>query len=74
MRLIALLLMAALAACAAPGDRPPVSAPAAKARPNIVVIMFDDLSPRLGAFGDSVAHTPRWTGSPRKRCATARPL
>ncbi len=27
-------------------------------RPNIVLILFDDLSPRIGAFGDSVAHTP----------------
>jgi arylsulfatase A-like enzyme len=26
--------------------------------PNVVVIMFDDLSPRIGAFGDKVARTP----------------
>jgi arylsulfatase A-like enzyme len=30
----------------------------ASARPNIVVIMFDDLSPRIRALGDPVAHTP----------------
>lgn len=38
-----------------------ICAPAATGRPappNIVVIMFDDLSPRLGAFGDPVARTP----------------
>jgi N-sulfoglucosamine sulfohydrolase len=28
------------------------------ARPNIVVIMFDDLSPRIGAYGDKLARTP----------------
>jgi N-sulfoglucosamine sulfohydrolase len=28
------------------------------ARPNIVVIMFDDMSPRIGAFGDAIARTP----------------
>jgi N-sulfoglucosamine sulfohydrolase len=27
-------------------------------RPNFVIIMFDDMSPRIGAFGDSVASTP----------------
>ena len=27
-------------------------------RPNIVVIMFEDMSPRIGAFGDPVARTP----------------
>ncbi len=27
-------------------------------RPNIVLIMFEDLSSRIGAFGDPVAHTP----------------
>jgi N-sulfoglucosamine sulfohydrolase len=27
-------------------------------RPNIVIIMFDDMSPRIGAFGDTLARTP----------------
>lgn len=38
-----------------------ICAPAATGRPappNIVVIMFDDLSPRIGAFGDPLARTP----------------
>lgn len=30
----------------------------AEARPNILLIMAEDLSPRIGAFGDSVAKTP----------------
>jgi N-sulfoglucosamine sulfohydrolase len=30
----------------------------ASSRPNFVIIMFDDMSPRIGAFGDRVAHTP----------------
>ncbi|MFT3723965.1 MAG: sulfatase [Hyphomonadaceae bacterium] len=31
---------------------------AAKPRPNIVLLMVEDLSPRIGAFGDAVARTP----------------
>ncbi len=27
-------------------------------RPNILLIVFEDLSPRLGAYGDDIAHTP----------------
>ena len=27
-------------------------------RPNIVLIVFEDMSPRVGAFGDATAHTP----------------
>jgi N-sulfoglucosamine sulfohydrolase len=36
----------------------PAMAAAASKPPNIVVIMFDDMSPRIGAFGDPVARTP----------------
>jgi len=34
------------------------AAPPMPPRPNFVVIMFDDLSPRIGAFGDRLARTP----------------
>ena len=33
-------------------------APSATAQPNIVLIVAEDLSPRVGAFGDAVAQTP----------------
>lgn len=33
-------------------------ASASHARPNIVFLLVEDLSPRIGAFGDSVARTP----------------
>ena len=52
------LLTAALAllpAVAVSGD---LVAAARPARPNFVVIMFDDMSPRIGAFGDRLARTP----------------
>ncbi|MEO1405110.1 MAG: sulfatase-like hydrolase/transferase [Pseudomonadota bacterium] len=29
-----------------------------KAPPNIILVLFEDLSPRFGSFGDPVAHTP----------------
>jgi len=36
---------------------PAAGAPGA-ARPNLLLIVAEDLSPRLGAYGDAVAHTP----------------
>ena len=48
----------ALALCAAACAGKPESA-APVARPNIVFILTEDLSPRLGAYGDRVARTPR---------------
>ncbi|MCR9270030.1 MAG: sulfatase-like hydrolase/transferase [Hyphomonadaceae bacterium] len=29
-------------------------------RPNIVLVLFEDMSPRVGAFGDPIAHTPNF--------------
>ncbi len=40
-------------------DAPPPPGPVADARPNIVLLMAEDLGPRIGAYGDPVAHTPR---------------
>lgn len=37
---------------------PVVDASASQARPNIVFLLVEDLSPRIGAFGDTVARTP----------------
>ena len=52
------LAILALAGCLAPSaDVPPRPAGVA-ARPNIVLIVFEDMSPRIGAFGDVVATTP----------------
>jgi N-sulfoglucosamine sulfohydrolase len=38
----------------------PSSAPAAAltSRPNVLLVVAEDLSPRLGSYGDAVAHTP----------------
>lgn len=50
--LLLLLLPAATAAAAGQASAPPA------ARPNIVWISNEDMSPRLGAYGDRVARTP----------------
>ena len=63
--LVAVLALFALASCSTLNGEPASSSNAALLqtdvrldRPNIVVIMFEDLSPRIGAFGDPVATTP----------------
>lgn len=38
-------------------------------RPNVVVIMFDDMSPRVGAFGDRLARTPNLDALAREAIA-----
>jgi arylsulfatase A-like enzyme len=50
-RSVAVLLAALAAGTAAP-------APAADRRPNILLLLAEDLGPRVGAFGDPVAMTP----------------
>ena len=50
---IAILMIVAMAAPAAAQNTP---APAAK--PNIVWISNEDMSPHLGVYGDAVARTP----------------
>jgi arylsulfatase A-like enzyme len=58
-RLLTALLVILLGACVTPAEEARSDgAEARHARPNIVVIMFDDLSPRIRALGDPVAHTP----------------
>jgi len=52
------LAASALAACQPPAPRPEERA-ATPARPNVLVLMAEDMSPRVGAFGDPVAVTPR---------------
>lgn len=58
-RRVALLIsLLPLSACT---DSPPAGtpeSPSADARPNIVFLVVEDLSPRLGAYGDPVAATP----------------
>ncbi|MEM7728738.1 MAG: sulfatase [Pseudomonadota bacterium] len=52
---------ALLPACAGERTEPdasPATAPAAETPPNIVLVMFEDMSSRIGAFGDPVANTP----------------
>ncbi len=46
--LLAMAVLAWPALASANAERPP----------NIIIIMFDDLSPRINAMGDEVAHTP----------------
>ena len=56
--LLALLLLTA----AAPGCEAPEASGAEagepSARPNIILVVAEDMGPRLGAYGDAVAHTP----------------
>ena len=35
-------------------------ADASATRPNIVLVLFEDMSPRVGAFGDELAVTPNF--------------
>lgn len=55
LRLIAIIVAATLVLTTGGVGR--AQAPA-RVRPNIVIVMFDDLSPRLGAYGDRLARTP----------------
>lgn len=48
-------LLAAVATCAAAAVAPAI---AADPRPNILLLLAEDLGPRVGAFGDPVAVTP----------------
>lgn len=68
--LLTLLALLVVAACAAPARvivdaegeaiaRVDTAHGAIPARPNILLIVAEDLSMRVGAFGDSVARTPR---------------
>ncbi len=50
-----LLALAWLAACRADSPSVPIAAPE---RPNILLLTAEDLSPRIGAFGDPIAITP----------------
>ena len=52
-----LLLATALGCKPAPRDSRP--APLPLDRPNILLLVAEDMSPRVGAFGDPVAQTPR---------------
>jgi N-sulfoglucosamine sulfohydrolase len=54
----ALLLCISLAASLACGAEERADATADPDRPNLLVLMAEDLSPRIGAFGDPVAITP----------------
>lgn len=52
-----IVALLALAGCVAPAALEPRPAPVA-VQPNIVLIVFEDMSPRIGAFGDPIATTP----------------
>ena len=52
--MIAILALLLASSC----EARPEYVPASHARPNIVLIVVEDLSLRIGAFGDSVAQTP----------------
>ncbi len=55
-RIISAFLVFCLTACVAPAAN--MSAHSDAQKPNIVLIVFEDMSPRIGAFGDDVATTP----------------
>jgi len=52
------LALAATVGSTAAGSRPASQAASPPRRPNIVWISNEDMSPRLGAYGDAVARTP----------------
>lgn len=60
MRLFTLLLSLVVGLAQAQPDpqQGPPSASTGKSRPNILLLMAEDMSPRVGAFGDPVAVTP----------------
>jgi hypothetical protein len=41
-------------------------------RPNILILLAEDMGPRVGAFGDAVAVTPHIERLPRERAARIR--
>lgn len=52
-----------VAGCATPETSPDaalVGTPDLPDQPNIVLVLFEDMSPRVGAFGDPLAHTPNF--------------
>ncbi|KLI64134.1 sulfatase-like hydrolase/transferase [Aurantiacibacter marinus] len=55
--LLAALAVLLLAGCVATSAGTG-SEPSPDARPNIVLIVFEDMGPRIGAFGDDIATTP----------------
>ena len=55
---LAALLFFALAALPSPSAAAPGSSRADAPRPNVLILMAEDLSPRIGSFGDPVAVTP----------------
>lgn len=57
LRRIVLLLLLALGGCVGNPATGPSSTATAK-RPNILLIVAEDMSPRVGAYGDTVAQTP----------------
>jgi arylsulfatase A-like enzyme len=59
--LTAFTTVATLATTACDAEHPPHAPRPPRdvaARPNILLLVAEDLSPRIGAFGDDVAHTP----------------
>ena len=59
--MLALLITATSACSQAPAPRAeatPAPAPAAGQRPNVLLILVDDLKPALGVYGDRTAITP----------------
>ena len=59
--LLALLITATSACSQAPAPRAgmaPAPAPVTAQRPNVLLILIDDLKPALGTYGDRTAITP----------------
>ncbi len=55
--MVLFLAVLGVAGCMA-SERPSLVDAPQSSRPNIVLIVFEDLSPRWGAFGDEIARTP----------------
>lgn len=61
--LLSCVVLVLLGGCATQSAEPvtgPEADPRLAAQPNIVLVLFEDMSPRVGAYGDALAHTPNF--------------
>lgn len=61
-RSFALVMILALSACVSQGSHLPATQelPPEFERPNIILVLFEDMSPRVGVYGDPLAKTPNF--------------
>ena len=58
--IFAAVLVSSCTRTSSPDDAETAASPGVGERPNIVLVLFEDMSPRVGAYGDPLAHTPHF--------------